>query len=49
MSIAADNRLAELERWRSDLEAEIRALHAQIRELLDAATQAPEVRRERPR
>ena len=49
MSIAADNRLAELERWRSDLEAEIRALHAQIRELLDAATQTQEARHVRPR
>ena len=49
MSIAADNRIAELESWRKDLEAEIRALHAQIRELLDAATQTQDARHVRPR
>ena len=49
MSIAAENRIAELEAWRHDLEAEILALHAQIRELLDAATQTQEARHVRPR
>lgn len=49
MSIAADNRIADLEQWRAQTEAEIRTLRAQIQELLDAMTSAQEVRRERAR
>lgn len=49
MSIAADNRIADLELWRTQTEAEIRTLRAQIQELLDAMTSAQEMRRERSR